>query len=91
MIHFQPCFIATEIVCDGMSSPIGVGIATAESLKRFSEKLTNGVPSAFCSSRLANPVQSTKKSAAIVSPSFVRMEAMSPFSSSCTCSTWQGL
>jgi hypothetical protein len=31
----QPFFSAVDTVCDGMSSPIGVGIATAASLKRL--------------------------------------------------------
>jgi hypothetical protein len=40
-------------------------------LNKFSEKLTKGVPSALPISRAAKPVQSTKKSASIVSPSRV--------------------
>jgi hypothetical protein len=48
------------MVCDGMSSPIGVGIAIAASLNRLFEKLTNGVPSACWIRTPAKPVQSTK-------------------------------
>ena len=42
---------------------IGVGMATAASLNRLSEKLTNGVASALTLRSDAKPVQSTKKSA----------------------------
>jgi hypothetical protein len=57
--HRQPCLRAVEMVWDGMSSPIGVGIAIAASLKRLFEKLTNGVPSAFWIRIPAKPVQLT--------------------------------
>ena len=72
-----------------MSSPIGVGIATAASLKRLLEKLTNGVFSACWIIRPAKPVQSTKKSAAMVSSPSVCTDAMSPRSLSLTSFTWQ--
>jgi hypothetical protein len=43
IFHRQPCLGAVEMVCVGMSSPIGFGIAIAASLKRLFEKFTNGV------------------------------------------------
>src|SRR5207248_11442530 len=54
----QPCRSAVEIVCDGISSLIGVGIATAASLKRLFEKLTYGVPIAFRSEEHTSELQS---------------------------------
>ncbi len=73
--------MAVETVSDGTVSPMGVGMAIAASLNRFSAKLTNGVFNAWVIKSPAKPVQSTNRSPAMAGPSRVPRDAMAPCSS----------
>ena len=68
-------------------------MATAESLKRFSAKLTKGTFKVFCNKIEAKPEQSTKKSPDRIWPVFNSRDLMLPSDSCSTFSTvasmWQ--